>query len=74
MQRRASNSGIIQVVGQEVALGRQYIGKTVTVLVSETTLTVELGGNETTIIRRTNDQPVRGILGQRPRSATNSVS
>jgi transposase InsO family protein len=74
VQRRASNSGIIQVVGQKVALGRQYIGHTVTVLVSETTLTIDLGENETMIIRRTNDQPVRNIKGQRPRTATTSVS
>jgi hypothetical protein len=74
VQRRASNSGIIQVVGQKIALGRQYIGHTVTVLVSETTLAIDLGENESMIIRRTNDQPVRSIKGQRPRTATTSVS
>lgn len=74
VQRRASNSGIIQVTGQKIALGRQYIGHTVTVLVSETTLTVDLGDNETKIIRRANDHPVRNIKGQRPRPARPQVS
>jgi hypothetical protein len=38
VQRRASNTGVIMVVGQKVALGRTHKHQTVTVLVSETTL------------------------------------
>jgi transposase InsO family protein len=73
VQRRASNTGVIMVVGQKIALGRSCQHQTVTVLVSETTLTVELGDGDTRVIRRTTTQPVRSIKGQRPRTAT-SVS
>jgi hypothetical protein len=73
VQRRASNSGVIMVVGQKIALGRIHQHQTVTVLVSETTLTVEFGDGDTRVVRRTTTQPVRSIKGQRPRTAT-SVS
>lgn len=73
VQRRASNSGVIMVVGQKIALGRAHKHQTVTVLVSQTTLTIELGDGDTRVIRRTTTQPVRSIKGQRPRTAT-SVS
>jgi transposase InsO family protein len=73
VQRRASNTGVIMVVGQKIALGRSCKHQTVTVLVSETTLTVELGDGDARVIRRTTTQPVRSIKGQRPRTAT-SVS
>ena len=61
------------VVGQKIALGRIHAGQTVTVLVSDTTLTVELADGEVRVIRRTTTQPVRSIKGQRPRTAA-SVS
>jgi hypothetical protein len=61
------------VVGQKIALGRIHAGQTVTVLVSETTLTVELDDGDTRIIRPTTTQPVRSIKGQQSRTAT-SVS
>jgi hypothetical protein len=61
------------VVGQEIALGRIHKRQTVTVLVSQTTLTIELDDDDTRVIRRTTTQPVRSIKGQRPRAAT-SVS
>jgi hypothetical protein len=70
VQRRASNTGVIMVVGQKVALGRIHQHQTVTVLVAETTLTVEFDDGDTRIIRRTTTQPVRSIKGQRPRTAT----
>jgi hypothetical protein len=60
------------VVGQKIALGRVHKHQTVTVLVSETTLTVEFGDGDARVIRTTT-QPVRSIKGQRPRTAT-SVS
>jgi len=41
------------VVGQKIALGRTHKHQTVTVLVSETTLTVECGDGDTRVIRRT---------------------
>jgi transposase InsO family protein len=67
VQRRASNTGVIMVAGQKVALGRVHKHQTVTVLVSETTLAIELGDGDTKVVRRTTSQPVRSIKGQRPR-------
>ena len=46
MQRRASNSGIVMVCGQKVALGRLHRWQTVTIAVSETTLAIELPDQE----------------------------
>ncbi|ONI71711.1 hypothetical protein BWI15_16290 [Kribbella sp. ALI-6-A] len=70
MQRRASNSGVIMVCGQKVALDRAQKHETVTVLTSETTLAIELPDTDTQIVRRTTTQPVRSIKGRRPRTAT----
>jgi transposase InsO family protein len=70
VQRRASNTGIVMVVGQKIALGRMHKHQTVTVLVSETTLTVELGDGDVRVFRRTTDEPVRTIKARRPRAAT----
>lgn len=61
------------VAGQKVSLGRSHAGQTVTVWVSETTLTVELDDADPKLVRRTTTKPVRSIKGQRPRTAT-SVS
>jgi hypothetical protein len=64
---------VIMVAGQKIALGRGHAGQTVTVLVSDTTLTVDFGDAETLVINRTTTHPVRSIKGQRPRTA-NSAS
>ena len=72
-QRRASNTGIIMVAGQKIALGRLHRHRTLTVTVSDTTIAVDLGDGDVKVVRRTNSQPVRSIKGQRPRIAT-SVS
>jgi transposase InsO family protein len=69
VQRRASATGVIMVAGQKIALGRGHAGQTVTVLVSDTTLTIQLGDAETRVIPRTTTQPVRSVKGQRPRAA-----
>jgi len=71
VQRRASATGVILVADQKVSLGRVHQHQTVTVLVSETTLAVELPDGDTKIISRTTSQPVRSIKGQRPRTAPN---
>ena len=42
MQRRASNTGIVMVVGQKIALGRIHALQTVTIHVVEDTLTIDL--------------------------------
>jgi hypothetical protein len=44
---------VILVAGQKVALGRIHQHQTVTVLVSETTLAIELADGDTKIISRT---------------------
>lgn len=73
MQRRL-NTGVIMVAGQKVALGRELHHHTVTVHLSETTLAIELPEADCLVVRRTTDQPVRSIKGQRPRTADTSVS
>ena len=69
-QRRASNTGVIMVAGQKIALGRIHAARVVTAHVAEHTITIDLGGDDTRTIRRTTTQPVRSIKGQRPRTAT----
>jgi transposase InsO family protein len=70
VQRRASATGVIMVAGQNAALGRAHAGQTVTVMVCDATLAIELPDGDTRVIRRTTTQPVRSIKGQRPRTAT----
>jgi hypothetical protein len=72
VQRRASNSGVIMVVGQKIALGRTHAHHELTVHVAEHTITVELddGGHRT--FRRTTTHPVRNHKAQKP--PTTSVS
>ena len=66
VQRRASNSGVVMVVGQKVALGRVHAGKTVTIDVTETQLAIHCDDGTRTI-RRTTTQPVTCIKAHRPR-------
>jgi len=73
VQRRASNTGVIMVCGQKVALGRIHQHQTVTIHVSDTTLAIELDDGETRVIRRTTTLPVRNIKADRPRPATPQV-
>jgi len=73
VQRRGSNTGVIMVAGQKIALGRAHRYQTVTAVVSETAITVQLEDGDTRTFRRTTTQPVRSIKEQRPRTAT-SVS
>ena len=68
VQRRASNSGVIMVCGQKVALGRIHHHQTLTIRVSETTLAIELDDGETRVVRRTTTQAVRNIKADRPRT------
>ena len=73
MQRRASNTGVIMVCGQKIALGRIHRHQTVTVHVSETTLAIELADGETRVVRRTTTPPVRNIKANRPRPVKSQV-
>jgi hypothetical protein len=67
VQRRVSNTGVIMVAGQKIALGRLHQHRTLTVIVSDTTLAIELGDGDVKVVRRTTSKPVRSIKGQRPR-------
>ena len=69
VQRRASNTGVIMVAGQKIALGRIHAGQVATVHVADHTVTVDLGGDDTRTVRRTTTQPVRSIKAHRPRKA-----
>ena len=69
MQRRASNTGVIMVAGQKVALGRAHAHTIVTVYVAETTLTIETGDGDPRTVTRTTSQAVRSIKAHRPRKA-----
>ena len=73
MQRNADRSGSVTVCGQRVGVGRAYAHRILTVLVSETTLTIELDDADTHIVRRTNTRPVT-ILKARPPRRSTSVS
>ncbi|MGC5332467.1 hypothetical protein [Micromonospora sp. DT62] len=68
MQRRASNSGVVMVAGQKIALGRVHAHKTVTIDVTDTDLAIHCDDGTRTI-RRITDQPVRNIKVSRPRKA-----
>ena len=73
VQRRASHTGVITVCLQKIALGRIHARQTVTVIVSETTLTIELDDGESRVVRRTTTTAVRNIKANRPRPVS-SVS
>jgi transposase InsO family protein len=68
-QRRASNTGVIMIAGQKIALGRIHAGRVVTVHVAEHSVTIDLGGDDVRTIRRTTTQAVRSIKAHRPRKA-----
>ena len=65
-QRRASNTGVIMIAGQKIALGRIHAGHVVTIHVADHTITIDLGGDDTRTIRRTTTDPVRRVKAQRP--------
>jgi transposase InsO family protein len=67
-QRVASNTGVIMVAGQKIALGRIHARQIVTVHVATETITIDLG-EDTRTIRRTTTQPVRSIKAQQHRKA-----
>jgi hypothetical protein len=68
-QRVASNTGVIMVAGQKIALGRIHARQIVTVHVAAETVTIDLGGEDTRTVRRTTTQPVRSIKAQQHRKA-----
>jgi transposase InsO family protein len=68
-QRRASNTGVIMIAGQKIALGRIHARRIVTVHVAADTITIDLASDDTRIVRRTTTQPARSIKAQQHRKA-----
>jgi len=66
-----SSVGVTVVAGQRLVLGRPYAGQTITINVSDTTLSIEFTDGDIRVIRRTTSQPVRSIKAHRPRTVTN---
>jgi len=71
VQRRASNSGVIMVVGQKIALGRIHARQLVSVRITASTLTIETGTDDICTVPRTTTQPIRNLKAQRSRKAAN---
>ncbi|MEH0545677.1 IS481 family transposase [Streptomyces sp. B21-105] len=72
VQRRVSAVGTVMVCRQTVSLGRPYAGQTVTVHVSDTTISVDLDG-QVRVIRRTTDIPVRHVKANKPHKISDVV-
>jgi hypothetical protein len=68
-QRVASNTGVIMIAGQKIALGRIHARQIVTVHVAADTITIDLASDDTRTVRRTTTQPVRSIKAQQHRKA-----
>jgi transposase InsO family protein len=69
VQRLTDRTGTVCVCGQRFGLGRDYAHRTVTVIVSETTLTVELDDGDQHTVARTNSKAVAIIKARAPRTA-----
>ncbi|MER7177906.1 hypothetical protein ABT404_00150 [Streptomyces hyaluromycini] len=65
MQRRISATGAVMICRQGISFGRTYAGRTVTVHVADSTITVELDG-QARVIQRTTDTPVRNVKANKP--------
>jgi hypothetical protein len=63
-----SDTGVVMVARQTVALGRTHAGKTVTVDVTDTDPVVACDDGPHTV-RRTNTLPIRNLKANRPRKA-----
>jgi hypothetical protein len=70
VQRLADASGTICVAAQRIGCGRAFARQTLTVHVSETTITIELGDGDTHTVRRTTTTTVTTIKSRPPRTAT----
>ena len=70
VQRLADHTGVVSVCGQRVGVGRVYARRTLTVLVSDTTLAIELDDGDTHIVRRTTTSPAITIKARSPRTVT----
>ena len=70
VQRLADGTGVISVARQRIGLGRVHARRTLTVHVSDTTITVELGDGDTHVVRRTTTMAVVNIKSRPPQTAT----
>ena len=70
VQRLADCTGTICVTRQRIGLGRAFARQTLTVHVSDTTITVDLGDGDTHVARRTTTMAVTTIKSRPPRTAT----
>ncbi|MEW1955927.1 IS481 family transposase, partial [Terrabacter sp. NPDC080008] len=70
VQGRAASNGVILVCRQRVNLGAVHAGQIVTVAVSETSLSIDLGDGDTRVVPRTTTLPVRNMKAFRPRAET----
>jgi hypothetical protein len=68
VQRRVSDTGVVMVARQPVALGGTHAGKTVAIDVTDTELVVACDDGPRTV-RRTNTLPIRNLKANRPRKA-----
>jgi hypothetical protein len=67
VQRRASATGTVIVARQRVCLGKSHKHETISIDVTDTTLTVDFANGNSKVIAGTNDHPVRWIKAHRPR-------
>jgi transposase InsO family protein len=70
VQRLADPTGTICVAKQRIGCGRVFARQTLTVHVSDTTITIELGDGDNHIVRRTTTTAVTTIKSRPPRTAT----
>jgi hypothetical protein len=57
------------VAGQKIALGRIHARQIITIHVATEVMTIDLGGDDTRVMRRTTTQPVRSSKAQQHRKA-----
>jgi hypothetical protein len=70
VQRLADHTGVVSVCGQRVGVGRVYARRTLTVVVSDTTLAIELDDGDVHVVRRTTTSPAVTIKARSPRTIT----
>jgi hypothetical protein len=68
VQRLADHTGVVSVCGQRVGVGRTYARRTLTVVVSDTTLAIELDDGDLHAARRTTTSPAITIKARSPRT------
>ena len=66
VQRLADHTGVVSVCGQRVGAGRAYARRTLTVVVSDTTLAIELDDGDSHVVRRTTTIPATTIKARSP--------